>query len=153
MSMRPFTVLREKFGFTRNEILALLILSATLLAGISIRWYTSSRAHETGSHFNYAVSDSIFSQRSESIASRRSAAVDSGSQKTKQKTLKHSSININTAGKEQLMKLPGIGEVYAERIIRYREDHGPFTSVEELIKIKGIGVKTMERIRPYIKVQ
>ncbi len=50
------------------------------------------------------------------------------------------------------MKLKGIGPVLAERIIQYRKMHGYFRSVDELIKIKGIGPKTLEKLRPYVTV-
>ena len=53
-------------------------------------------------------------------------------------------VNINTASMEQLMTLDGIGESYAERIIEFREKNGPFQSPEDLLKIKGIGEKTLE---------
>lgn len=53
-------------------------------------------------------------------------------------------VNINTASLEQLTTLDGIGEAYAERIIEYREKNGPFQSPEDLLKIKGIGEKTLE---------
>lgn len=55
-------------------------------------------------------------------------------------------IDINTATAAQLQTLPGIGEVIAQRIIDYRETNGPFTSVGELIKVKGIGEKRLEEI-------
>jgi len=61
-------------------------------------------------------------------------------------------ININTATKEQLMTLDGIGEVKAAAIIDYRRENGNFRSIEELNNVKGIGDKTIEKIRAYIKV-
>jgi competence protein ComEA len=51
------------------------------------------------------------------------------------------------------MQLPGIGESYAERIILDREDHGSYTSVDDLMRVKGIGKKTMERIRPFVTIK
>lgn len=61
-------------------------------------------------------------------------------------------ININTATTNELTSLPGIGETYAQRIIEYRETNGDFTSVDELINIKGIGERTLEKIKPFVKL-
>jgi competence protein ComEA len=61
-------------------------------------------------------------------------------------------IDINSASAEQLVVIPGIGKVMADRIIQFREEHGPFSKVEELLKIKGIGEKSLEKLRPYIKI-
>ena len=59
-------------------------------------------------------------------------------------------VNINTAVKQELMGLPKIGPVTAERIIRFRDDFGPFQSIDDLAKIKGIGPKTLERLKTRI---
>lgn len=55
-------------------------------------------------------------------------------------------VNINTATAAQLQTLPGIGEVLAQRIIDYREEHGPFQSVAALKKVSGIGEKRLEAL-------
>lgn len=55
-------------------------------------------------------------------------------------------IDINRCGKEELMALPGIGEVLAERILTYRQENGCFSVVEELLKVDGIGKKKLEEI-------
>ena len=59
-------------------------------------------------------------------------------------------ININTADKQDLIKLPKIGAVTAERIIRFRDDFGSFETLDDLMKIKGIGSKTLEKIKHHI---
>ena len=56
------------------------------------------------------------------------------------------SVNINTADARELSRLPGIGEVLAERIVDYRNTHGPFSAPEELLKVSGIGASTLEAI-------
>ena len=59
-------------------------------------------------------------------------------------------ININTAGKDELVLLPNVGPVTAERIIRYREDYGLFDSIDDLTRVKGIGPKTLEKLKDFV---
>ena len=61
-------------------------------------------------------------------------------------------VNINTASPEQLSALPGIGEGFARSIIEYRETNGSFESVEELLKVDGIGHSRLEAILDYVTV-
>ena len=63
---------------------------------------------------------------------------------------KESLISLNSGTLEEFMSLPGIGEVIACRIIEYREKHGSFQSVEEIVSVSGIGEKKYEAIRPFI---
>jgi competence protein ComEA len=62
-------------------------------------------------------------------------------------------INLNTATAEQLEAIPGIGPVLAQRIIEYRQTHGRFQSVDELLEVRGIGPKRLESMRPYVTVR
>ncbi|MFP4086059.1 MAG: ComEA family DNA-binding protein [Desulfobacteraceae bacterium] len=62
-------------------------------------------------------------------------------------------ININTADKETLIQLSGVGPVIADRIIEYREKMGAFKSVEEITEVKGIGPGTLMKIKEYIVVE
>lgn len=61
-------------------------------------------------------------------------------------------ININTAGKEELMMLTGIGEAKAESIMDYREKNGSFTSIEELMQIEGIKEGVFNKIKDDITI-
>ncbi|MBJ7928051.1 MULTISPECIES: helix-hairpin-helix domain-containing protein [Bacillus cereus group] len=59
-------------------------------------------------------------------------------------------VQINAASKEQLEKITGIGSRKAESILKYREEHGPFQKIEDLLEIDGIGVKSLEKIKDQI---
>ena len=61
-------------------------------------------------------------------------------------------IDINKAGEEELMLLPGIGEVRAKAIIEYRELYGGFVAPEELTEVRGIGSTTYENIKDLITI-
>ena len=61
-------------------------------------------------------------------------------------------VNINTATLEQLQTLPGIGPVLAQRILDYRQEHGPFSSVSQLTLVPGIGITLLNGILDYITV-
>ncbi|MEG0215936.1 MAG: helix-hairpin-helix domain-containing protein, partial [Hungatella sp.] len=61
-------------------------------------------------------------------------------------------VNLNTATKEELMTLKGVGEAKAEDILRYREDHGGFQSIEEIMEISGIKDAAFQKIKDDIIV-
>jgi len=60
------------------------------------------------------------------------------------------SLNINTATVEQLKMIPYIDSRTAESIVNYRDSHGPFTSVDELLKVKGISRPLLEDLRSHV---
>ena len=61
-------------------------------------------------------------------------------------------ININTASASELDTLPGIGPTTAQKIVEYRDQNGPFVSIEDIINVSGIGPGTYERIKDLITV-
>lgn len=61
-------------------------------------------------------------------------------------------IDLNAASIVELVRLPGIGEVLAGRIIAYREEHGRFTSIDGLLAVSGIGPKVLEEIREQVTI-
>jgi competence protein ComEA len=61
-------------------------------------------------------------------------------------------INVNTASAIELEALPGVGEVLAAAIVRYRTEHGPFATVDDLVDVSGIGPLTLEEIRDHTTV-
>ena len=62
-------------------------------------------------------------------------------------------LDPNTATNEELQTLPGIGPVLAGRIIEYRETVGKFRTIDDLLAVKGIGEKTLAKIRPYLEIK
>lgn len=62
-------------------------------------------------------------------------------------------VNVNQATAKQLEALPGVGKVTAEQIVAYRTQKGPFASVDDLGNVKGIGPKTLEKLRPLVAVR
>lgn len=62
-------------------------------------------------------------------------------------------ININTADEATLQLLPGIGPAYSKLIVDYRTENGGFSSVEEITNIRGIGPKTLEKLRPIVTIE
>jgi competence protein ComEA len=146
--------LQDRFGFTRNEIKVILFLSVTFVAGSGIRWYRQHVDASTIPVFDYSRSDSEFVARSRAPLSDQTPHLTAGPPRTDRKQqLTTGSINLNTASVQELMRLPGIGEVYARRLVAYRQEHGPFKSVDDLINVKGIGPKKLEKLRPFLAPQ
>ena len=77
------------------------------------------------------------------ISARRASALDAVAEK----------INLNTASRAELLQISGIGDVTADKILAYRDSHGGFHSLEELLQVDGIGEKKLEEWRPYLTVE
>lgn len=86
--------------------------------------------------------------RASAVEQPPGAAPPSGASTTGGATL----VNVNVASAEELETLPGIGEVLAATIVQYREEHGPFTSVDQLMDVSGIGEVTLEEIRDLVTI-
>ena len=80
------------------------------------------------------------------------AKVSSSSSSKSRKTRFTGVINVNRATKAEFDSLTGIGPVLASRIINYRSANGPFLALDDLLKVSGIGSKTLERIRPRLSL-
>ena len=136
----------EWLALTKTERKVILFLTVALLCGAGIRLF--QEVFPSTKQFDYHASDSTFAALSTiTDDSTAFASINSGSEEGSEK------ININTATKEQLMDLPGIGEVTAERIIRYRRESGKFATIEDLRVIKGISTNKLERLKPMISTQ
>jgi competence protein ComEA len=67
-----------------------------------------------------------------------------------QKCVARFQIDINAADRLELMQLPGIGDALSQRIIEIRQTAGPFAKVDDLRRVRGIGPKILDRLRPYL---
>jgi len=84
------------------------------------------------------------------VSSQVASAQTSDSQTNQ--TIATSKINLNQASVSQLESLPGIGSVYAQRIIELRTKLGRFSSADQLLEVSGIGERTLEKILPYFSL-
>ena len=150
---------RNHFALTSTENKVILFLVASFVAGMGIRMFRS--AWNPVPTFDYAASDSEFAARSavaeqpDSLSPDEDSVAAAAGEKHAAVSTSLSSVvhvNLNTAGSDELVGLPGIGPAMAGRIIAYRNQHGKFISVDDLSNVRGIGKKKLERLRPYCTV-
>jgi len=142
--MGLFERFRDIVLLTRTERAVMLFLAAALIVGAGIRLF--HKASGGGEPYDYSRADSEFAARSH-VPEPSGAGQESRSGKGRLPSPR--GIDINRAGKEELMRLPGIGATIAERIVLYRRKHGAFRTLSGLRGVKGIGKKKLERIIPY----
>ena len=128
-------------GFTRNEKMGLLFLAFGFISGMGV-WIYRQYYEPVPIISDYILNQELFS--SEKVNEK-----EINPEETKNPNLL---VSINKATQEQLEYLPGIGPVMASRIIAYRDQHHGFRTIDELVEIKGIGEKTVEKLRPYIQI-
>ena len=127
--------------FSRSDILAVLILIACLLLGGALIILQKSSRQLPPELLIETVKQASDKQQESAPFSSRGIAP------------KRLLININSAPADSLELLPGIGPVYASRIVDYRDAHGAFANLDELTYIRGIGPKTIEKIEKYITLE
>lgn len=140
---------------TKQEKWVFVFLCTTLVSGYLIQ-YMKQRNMDDSLHIISKTEKEEFKQAalhaysSQGIQDNETPNIAAGDATEKNIKDGEELVNINTAVKQELMALPKIGSVTAERIIRFRDDFGPFQSIDDLAKIKGIGPKTLERLKTRI---
>jgi len=155
-------------GFTTTEINVLLFVVLSFIAGAFGKYYKYKSNNRILQKFNYSKQDSLFLELNKKIDKKNinkknvQKRVDSkpelldfrirkiDKKKNGHFLLAKNKININTAKINTLTRLPGIGLKTAKKIILLRKKKKKFNSIDELLEIKGIGKKKLNKIKKYL---
>jgi len=139
---------------TRQEQSVILVLLGALIIGLGIEQYKKNKQQQQW-QARYFKEYEQFQIISAAVLPDSSLAnvnrLNSNATITKSSIVKK--ININTACIQELQLIPHIGPVLAQNIIDYRIQNGPFKTIEELVKVKKIGLKTLNKIKMSITVE
>ncbi len=132
------TTLIKNFSFNPRERIVILILFAAILTGTVLNFYSSHSIPENSAViFDYSHEDSLFILRSTTHLEQTPET---------EKIIP----TVNTITKEELVRLPGVGNALAQRILDFRAQNGPLNNFEALLSVSGIGRKKLEVIQQYI---
>lgn len=169
--MRWLYRLQQRLSITRTEAWALLALLSLFLAGLFVQHMQHRPRALPGDP--YAEDDRFFAERAAASDSALSAASRAGAASAGAPAAEPAAtpaagaaprlgklqpgdavrIDINTAPSAQLQRLPRVGPKMAARIIEHRTARGPFQRIDDLERVRGIGEKTMEQLRPHLTVE
>ncbi len=156
---------KVRFAFNEAEKRALAVLTFLIVLGLTLRLSTGlfvqssaeiSIVAPDGESKELSTPNSISERHLDSVGvdgSKNDYLSSEKSLKTRDSSVVALSISINSADVAALKRLPGIGPVLADRIIRFRETNGQFLEEEDLLMVKGIGEKKFNRIRDQITVK
>lgn len=166
-----FRVFR-KYGITKAEMLIISFLVFSFVFGLILKLTNTKKmivykSSETDSLFNNQINEAYDSLYKNNLSSEKTeklnqlhhfsdSLIKAGETETKSQILGElggNKLNLNTSHISELMILPGIGQVTAERIVEYREKHNGFKSIVELKNVEGIGEKKFNRIKDFISVE
>lgn len=163
-----FEKFSKKIGFTQTEISVILFLAGLFLLGFVYVQFFKEKENDY-KYFDYSKQDSLFyyySNLNPEFDLEDSTLISN--LETKKRVLELSdtfeyvkkdifaltekSINLNTAGVSELVKLPGIGEKTAEKIILLRIERNGFKRLDELMDVKGIGEVKFNKIKKFLYI-
>ncbi len=158
--------LQQRLALTTPEATALLCVAGLLFIGLTVQQFQAPAAPpvEPGA---YAALDAAVAARTAAPADSIDTAPAPTAQPeaapvvaaagpprpTRRVAPGPVRMNLNTASARLLERLPRIGPALSERIVAYREAHGPFARPEDVVNVKGIGAKTFEKLEPYLFVE
>jgi len=163
-----FEKLSKKIGFTETETIVILFLTGLFILGFVYVEFIKNDTAEY-KHIDYTKQDSLFAYYSNinpefdlddprldsNLEIKRQVLELSDTfayVKKDLSSLTEKSINLNTAGINELVKLPGIGEKTAEKIIQLRSERGKFKRLEELLDVRGIGEVKFNKIKKFLYI-
>jgi len=161
-----FQKLSEKIGFTQTEIKVILFLIVVFLVGAAYSIVNNGSKGEY-INFDYSEQDSLFSLYKKNFSPDDKSLDESVDIKAEVLELKpldyeqnkkpplpqEKSININKAGINQLISLPGIGEKTAQKIVLLRDERGGFKNLKELKDVRGIGEVKFNKIKKFLYIE
>ena len=158
--MNIFQKLSEKIGLTQTELKVFAFLAAVFIIGLivkSLNWENGSTAKN---NFDYTAMDSIFysldslkSNQSGNNLLNSKVDISDFNINKKKHELSEKSINLNKASLEELIMLPGVGVKTAQNILAYRKASGGFNNIEELMEVERIGESKFNKIKKYVYVR
>lgn len=163
--MRRLYTLQQRLAITSAETSALLFIGILLMTGSCVRYVQGQAvpfsaedyaelhaafAEQTESLRTAATSDSTASEAAEPV---RIAAVTEAPPRRRAVAAGPVRMNLNTASARTLQRLPGVGPAISARIVDYREAYGGFRHPREVVRVKGIGPRTYEKMAPYLFVE
>jgi len=146
--------INDAIGLTKSESIVFWFLILAFTFGIVVKLVYGDAVKDESSKFDYSVFDEEFEKRSaeiEKFVSNKSNTISENFVgKDAESVISSFKVNINTATKEELMKIPCIGPKTAEQIIKHREVYGEFKRIEDIMNVKGIGQKKFEKMKNYL---
>jgi len=159
-----FKKLSVKTGFTETELKVLFFLLGIFLAGFIYVRFIKAGSVTPYKEFDYSkeenqlikswqddsLDEASISSQTDSVKKRVLELNDKPYELSAKKEIQEKSINLNTATKEELMYIKGIGAKTAENIITFRDMNGKFTNLNDLMKVKGIGTVKYQKFSKYL---